>query len=290
MISGKIDLPETRYKIAYQGSAKVATLTGVRRKPALGRERITGAAEPMQSIPSSWGLDVKVAADNKIYVSGMGLESEWAADINIGGTSGAPKITGGVNLVRGTLGFAGHSFDLQQGRIRFNGGDMTNPDMNIVASGEVEDVTITITITGSAGDPQIAFSSTPSLPQDELMARILFGNSVGELSAIQAVQLASSLNSLRGGGGGGLNPLGVLQSSSGIDRLRVLGADKETGRGTSIAAGQYITNDVYVEIITDARGYTATQLEVTLSKALSVLSQMGSFGGSSVNLRYRKDY
>ncbi|BAK65594.1 hypothetical protein SLG_09190 [Sphingobium sp. SYK-6] len=288
-ISGSIALPETRYRIVRQGSAQVPTLTGVRRKPALGRERISGAPEPMESIPSDWRLDVRLRADNRIYVSGMGLESEWSADIHVGGTSGAPRITGDVRLVRGTLGFAGRSFELQEGRLTFSGDEMTNPELRIVASGDVEDVTINITITGSAGDPQIAFSSTPSLPQDELMARILFGNSVGELSTIQAVQLAASLNSLRGSGGG-LNPLGVLQSASGIDRLRILGADEETGRGTSLAVGQYISNDIYVEIVTDARGYTATQLEVSLSRALSVLSSMGSFGGSSVNLRYRKDY
>jgi translocation and assembly module TamB len=82
----------------------------------------------------------------------------------------------------------------------------------------------------------------------------------------------------------------VLQSSVGIDRLRVLGADEVTGRGTSIAAGQYISNDIYVEIVTDARGYTATQLEISLTPALSVLSSVGSFGGSNVNVRYRKDY
>ena len=121
------------------------------------------------------------------------------------------------------------------------------------------------------------------------MARILFGNSVAELSAIQVVQLAASLNSLRGGSGG-LNPLGVLQSASGIDRLRILGADNTTGRGTALAVGQYITNDVYVEIVTDARGYTASQLEITLTPALSILSQISSFGGSNANLRYRKDY
>ena len=288
-ISGRISLPETRYQIVRQGGAEVATLSGVRRKPALGRERITGSPEPMHSVPSDWRLDVAVKADNRIYVSGMGLESEWGADLKVAGTSGAPRITGNVTLVRGTLGFAGHSFELQTGRIAFNGGAMTDPDVNIVAQGDVEDVSITITITGSAGNPQIAFSSTPALPEDELMARILFGGPVGELSAIQALQLASSLNSLRGGGGG-LNPLGVLQSAGGIDRLRILGADEETGRGTALAVGQYITNDVYVEIVTDARGFTATQLEVALSKALSVLSQMGSFGGSSVNLRYRKDY
>jgi translocation and assembly module TamB len=76
----------------------------------------------------------------------------------------------------------------------------------------------------------------------------------------------------------------------GIDRLRVLGADKTAGRGTALAAGKYISNNIYVEVITDTRGFTATQLEISLSKVLSVLSQTSSFGGSSVNLRYSKDY
>lgn len=289
VISGTISLPETRYRIVRQGSARVAKLTGVRRKPALGRARITGDPEPISGVPSNWKLDVKVVADNQIFVSGMGLDSEWAADIRITGTTGNPRITGGIDLVRGTLGFAGRSFDLQEGRLRFNGGSATNPELNLRASGEAGDVTVNIVVSGTGENPDIAFSSTPSLPQDEVMARILFGNSIGELTPIQAVQLAASLNSLRGGSGG-LNPLGVLQSASGIDRLRILGADEETGRGTSLAVGQYISNDVYVEIITDTRGFTATQIEISLSKALSVLSQVGSFGGSNVNVQYRKDY
>ena len=138
-------------------------------------------------------------------------------------------------------------------------------------------------------NPQVTFTSTPTLPQDEVLSRLLFGSSVTSLSPTQAIQLAAALNSLRGSGGG-LNPLGKLRGASGIDRLRVLGADKTAGRGTAIAAGQYISNDIYVEIITDARGFTATQLEVALSKALSILSQTGSFGGSNVSLRYSKDY
>ena len=108
-------------------------------------------------------------------------------------------------------------------------------------------------------------------------------------SAVQAVQLAASLNSLRAAPGG-LNPLGVLQSATGLDRLRILNPDEQAGRGTAIALGQYITNDVYVEIITDARGYTASQIEISLTPALSVLSQLSSFGTSNVSVRYRKDY
>ena len=289
LISGTLSLPETRFKIIRQGAASVATLTGVRRKVASGRPRVSGDADPISSLPSNWKLDIKLSATDELYVSGMGLESEWGADLRITGTSNAPRIAGEMELVRGTLGFAGRSFELESGRISFNGGPASNPTIRVAAASEVDGTTIRVNIRGTGQNPDISFSSTPALPQDEIMARILFGNSIGELSAIQAVQLAASLNNLRGGSGG-LNPLGVLQSATGLDRLRILGADEVTGREMAVAFGQYITNDVYVEIVTDARGYTATQLEISLTPALSVLSQIGTSGTSNVNIRYKKDY
>jgi translocation and assembly module TamB len=126
-------------------------------------------------------------------------------------------------------------------------------------------VTVGINVSGRSNNPQISFSSTPGLPQDEIVSRILFGSSVTQISALQAVQLAASLNSLRGSGGG-LNPLGRLRSATGISQLRILDADTATGRGTAVAAGIYISDKIYVEIITDAKGFTATQLEISLSR------------------------
>ena len=219
----------------------------------------------------------------------MGLESEWRANLRVTGTSDAPNIAGDMQLIRGTLGFAGRSFELESGRLSFNGSAAANATIRVTAASEVDGTTVRVNIRGTGNNPDITFSSTPALPQDEIMARILFGNSIGELTAIQAVQLAGSLNALRGGSGG-LNPLGVLQSATGLDRLRILGADEKTGRGTAVAFGQYITNDVYVEIVTDARGYTASQIEISLTPALSVLSQISSQGTSNVNVRYKKDY
>ena len=289
LISGTLRLPETRFKIIRQGAAKVATLTGVRRKAPTGRARVSGDADAISSLPSHWKLDIRLEAPDELYVSGMGLESEWGANLRITGTSDAPLISGDMGLVRGTLGFAGRSFELESGRISFNGGPASNPSIRVTAASAVDGTTVRVNIAGTGQNPAISFSSTPALPQDEVMARILFGNSIAELSAIQAVQLAGSLNSLRGGSGG-LNPLGVLQSATGLDRLRLLNADANSGRETAVAFGQYITNDVYVEIVTDARGYTATQLEISLTRALSVLSQIGSSGTSNVNVRYKKDY
>lgn len=290
LVSGTLNLPEVRYEIIRQGAAEVAELQGVRRKGTSRAQAAKDAAEAAAGVPSLFKLDLRIRADNRLFVTGMGLESEWRADLRIGGTSATPEVVGDVDLVRGTYSFAGKRFDLDQDSvIRFEGGPVTNPSLSMKATATLSGTAITINIAGRAQNPQISFSSSPNLPQDELLSRILFGNSITELSPMQAIQLASALNSLRGSGGG-LNPLGKLRSASGIDRLRVLGADEATGRGTSVAAGKYISNDIYVEIVTDTRGFTATQLEIALSKALSILSQTGGSNGTAINLRYSKDY
>jgi translocation and assembly module TamB len=291
LLSGSLRLPETRYSIVREGAAQVPVLTGIRRKPTAGRPRISGdgLAAVGGSLFDLIRLDIALKASDEIYVSGMGLESEWMADIVLRGTTLAPRVTGEIELVRGTLGFAGRSFELQEGRVTFPTGDAYDPAIRLLASDTIETVTVNVAVSGRASNPQIAFSSVPGLPQDEIVSRILFGDSITTLSPLQAVQLASSLNTLSSGGGG-LSPLGALQSATGIDRLRVLGPDDTVGRGTALAAGQYITKDIYLEVITDARGYTATQLEISLTRALSLLSQAGGSGQSNLSIRYRKDY
>ena len=288
LLQGNLNVPEARYQIIRQGSAEVPELTGIRRRSQLVTPRPTDRAKPAPV--SLIRLDLTVRAENQLFVSGMGLESEWEMNLKVGGTSAAPVITGGLDLVRGTYSFAGKRFEVTRGTIRFRGGALTDPDINIQASTTVNGITALIAVTGTGQRPQIAFTSTPALPQDEVLSRLLFGTNPENLSATEAIQLASALNSLRGSGGGGLNPLGKLRSATGFDRLRVLGADEASGRGTSLAAGKYLTDDIYVEIVTDARGFTATQLEIALTRALSLLTSTGSAGGSDARLKYSKDY
>ncbi len=286
LIRGDLTIPEARYQIIRQGQAEVPELTGVRRRGAVAltqQERAAASA-------GAFRLDLNVRAPNQLFVSGMGLESEWSMDLRVGGTSGAPQVTGGLDIVRGTYSFAGKRFELNRGTVRFRGGALLDPDINIQATTTTDGITAVIGITGTGQRPRVAFTSTPTLPQDEVLSRLLFGTNPENLSATEAIQLAAALNSLRGSGGGGLNPLGKLRSATGFDRLRLLGADQASGRGTSLAAGKYLTDDIYIEIITDARGFAATQLEIALTRSLSILSQAGSFGGSSAGFRYSRDF
>jgi translocation and assembly module TamB len=290
LVSGDLTLDTARYQIARQGPAGAAELTGVRRKgDPLVEVSTTDRAAAATGPPSVWKLDVRVHARDGIFVSGMGLEAEWRSDLHVTGDVRHPVVLGDVDLVRGTLSFAGRRLDLSRGVIHLNGTEPPNPTLDLEASSTVEDVTATIDIRGTAEKPEITFASTPTLPQDEVLSRLLFGTSVTQLSPVQAVQLAAALNSLRGGRGGP-NPLGKLRQLTGIDRLGVVSADTATGQSTAVAAGKYITNKIYLEVTEDARGYTATQIEIALTKTLRLLSQASSFGGSNISLRYTHKY
>jgi translocation and assembly module TamB len=286
-ITGTLDLGEVRYQIVRQAAAEVPQLAGVRRRGEPLRPPNEQNAE--KGVPSIWRLDIRLNANNRVYVSGMGLESEWRADLRVQGTTATPAIAGEVDLIRGNLGLAGRRFRLTQGHVVFPGDRPPNPQVDLSATSDIEGVTVGIVVSGRSNNPQIAFTSSPGLPQDEIVSRILFGSSVTQISALQAVQLAASLNDLRGSGGG-LNPLGRLRSATGIDRLRLIEADTATGRGTAVAAGMYLSDDIYVEIITDAKGFTATQLEISLSRTLSLLSQFSSNSSNNASIRYHRDY
>jgi len=128
----------------------------------------------------------------------------------------------------------------------------------------------------------------PALPEEELLSRMLFGSSITQISAPEAVQLAAALASLRGGGG--LDPINKLRSAIGLDRLRIVSADASIGRSTAVAVGKYIGRRIFVELITDGRGYSATSAEFRVTRWLVLLGTISTIGDESINLKASKDY
>jgi translocation and assembly module TamB len=282
-ISGDVVLNRSRYRL---GRATAATAV-----PQLNiREiNIPGGGEEDDVPRKPWTLAIQAKAPNGLIVSGLGLNSEWSADLKIGGAPDNPAITGQATLIRGDYEFAGREFDLARGVIRFGGEVPANPALDIAANANVQGLSATIRVTGTALKPEIGFSSTPALPNDELLSRLLFGTSIASLSAPEALQLAAAVAALQDGGNG-LNPINAVRRAAGLDRLRVLPADVQIGRATSVAAGKYITRRFYAEIITDGQGYSATQVEFQVTRWLSLLSSISTLGRQNVNLRISKDY
>jgi translocation and assembly module TamB len=238
---------------------------------------------------ASWRYLVNASAPSRVVVEGLGLESEWGIDIALRGTVDDPRIGGTAKLVRGDYTFAGTRFELTRGRILFDVGEPINPRLDVLAETAKNGTNVDIAITGNAQSPSIAFSSDPALPEEEILSRLLFGGSVTSLSATDAVQLAAALAALQGGGGG-LDPIGSLRRSIGLDQLRIISADPLIGRGTGIAIGKNITRDIYVELVTDGRGYSATQVEYRITSWLALLGTVSTIGRDSVLVQVSRDY
>ncbi|WP_294275231.1 translocation/assembly module TamB domain-containing protein [uncultured Sphingomonas sp.] len=282
-IGGDVVLNRSRYRLGRASAATAVPQLNIR------EINIPGGGEEDDVPRKPWTLAVKAHAPNGLIVSGLGLNSEWSADLKIGGTPDNPAITGQATLIRGDYEFAGRDFDLARGIIRFGGEVPANPALDIAANANVQGLSATIRVTGTALKPEIGFSSTPALPNDELLSRLLFGTSIASLSAPEALQLAAAVAALQDGGNG-LNPINAVRRAAGLDRLRVLPADVQIGRGTSVAAGKYITRRFYAEIITDGQGYSATQIEFQVTRWLSLLSSISTLGRQNVNVRISKDY
>lgn len=283
LISGTVTLDKGLYRLGRAAAAQVPQLA-----VAEVNRDADEAGEAMRP-RKPWSLDLTAKARNQLTVTGLGLDSEWRADLVIKGAVDNPAISGRADLVRGGYQFAGRRFDLQRGAIRFTGAAPPDPVLDIVAEANVQSVNATIQVTGTGLHPEIAFTSIPALPEDELLSRLLFGTSITNLSAPEALQLAAAVASLQGKGGG-LDPINAVRKVAGLDRLRILPADAATGQRTSVAAGKYVTRRTYVELITDGQGYSATRVEFQVTRWLSLLSSISTLGRTSANVRISKDY
>ncbi|HEY0281726.1 MAG TPA: translocation/assembly module TamB domain-containing protein, partial [Rhizomicrobium sp.] len=257
---------------------------------------------------SQMTLDVAIRTTGPIFVRGHGVDAELGGGIKLSGTSAAPVISGDFRMIRGTYSIAGQTLDFTSGKIGFDGTGVRNrldPTLDFVAQTVSGGVTATLMVTGYASAPKIALSSTPPLPQDEVLSHLLFQQSVKQLTPLQLASMGQSLVAL-GGVGSGFNPLGVLRKTFGLDRLAVgsaaAGASGSESQ-TTVEAGRYVMRNVYIGVKQNLSGGTQTQVQVdiirglkaqaTVSTSASATIAKGSAqedNGSNIGLSYQFEY
>ncbi|MEA3108020.1 MAG: translocation and assembly module TamB, partial [Gammaproteobacteria bacterium] len=256
------------------------------------------------------GIDIIVRAPQEILVQGRGLDAEMGGEIHLKGTSDELLASGDFNLQRGWFTLAGNRLEFKEGRVGFDGAGLRkkiDPTLDFTAETTQAEYTIKLQITGPADAPRFDFSSSPSLPQDDIMARLLFGVPGSQLTAFQYAQIAAALATLSGVGGNGINPLVKLQKTLGLDRLTVGTNTTSTATGTensgaAIAAGRYVSKRVYVEGKQTTTGTSQVQIDVDLTKHLKLQTRLGNGTaitqgttpendpGSSIGLSYQFEY
>ncbi len=232
-----------------------------------------------------WALDVALRAPGRVYLRGKGLNVELSLDAHVGGTTAEPTLTGVAHVIRGDYDFAGKRFQFDPSGVVYLATHARDIRLDLRATRDDPTLTAVVRIAGTAAKPEITFSSSPSLPSDEVLSQVLFGTSASQLSPMQAAQLASAVSSLATGGG--LDVIGNLRAFAGLDRL-ALGGDQSSG--VTVSGGKYINDRVYLELTGSAREGPAAQVEWRVQRELSIISRLGAQTGSRLAVRWRRDY
>jgi translocation and assembly module TamB len=267
-----------------ENTRHVAPTPAARARLALKAKRAGRSSRKPAPPAFNADLSVAISAPSRIFVRGHGIDAELGGDLTVTGDLAAPATHGAFQLRRGAFTLAGKRLDFSRGNITFTGGVI--PQLDFSAQTSAGDVTAQIAITGPADQPEFAFSSTPELPQDEVMSRLLFNSASGGLSAIQALQLAQTVAEFSGQGGPGV--LERMRRSLGVDTLDVqVGADGSPRVGSS----RYISRNVNVGVRTGAKpSDNAATLGVDITKRLRVQGEAAANGGTAMGVSTQWEY
>lgn len=227
-------------------------------------------------------LDYRVYATDQIYFNSSNFNTEWRADIRITGQAKKPTLTGTATMVRGSATVFGRRFSLQEGEVLFNGAP-TDARLSLRARYQRDDFQADVAITGPLMSPSVTLSSVPTLPEDEIIARLLFDRSASELGPFEAAQLAAQLS--------GQDMFGFIdrfRGLVGVDRLDI-GANADGS--LTVTSGRRFGNDFYVEVESaGAAALSTARVEWSLTPELSILSRLSGDTEASVSIRWRREY
>jgi len=229
-------------------------------------------------------LDINVNAPNQIFIRGRGLDAEVGGSVRLTGPLTAIQPVGAFSLTRGRLAILGQRVTFESGTVTLLG-DL-DPQLNFVARTEGDDITVFVIVAGRASDPDITFSSNPALPQDEVLSRLIFNRSMGELSPIQLAQLAAAAAELVGGGGGG----GLVESLRGAAGLADLDIVTDDAGNVGVQAGTYIQDNVYLGVTAGANGQSKVTINLDVTNDLTIKGAASQDGNSSIGVFYERDY
>ncbi|PIE06997.1 MAG: hypothetical protein CSA74_09460 [Rhodobacterales bacterium] len=282
---GKVELriPETGFGVdgSLDGLRHVGSPRDVRATQA--RAGLTGKSGGGGGSGTAYGLGITIDAPTSVFIRGRGLDAELGGRITLGGTTANMVTTGGVQLIRGRLDILGNRLDLTEGSVSLRGG--LDPALKLLAVTQVEDVIIRISIEGSASDPSVKFTSSPDLPEDEILARLVFGRGLDQISAFQALKLASAVATLSGQGGSGT--IGRLREDFGLDDLDV--TTDESGE-LEMRAGTRISDSIYTDVTVGADGQAEVNLNLTLTPDITARGSVNSDGETGIGVYFEKDY
>jgi len=273
-IGGKVDINSLDIAIPDCMPGSLQPLPGTRHidptPTAAARLAIAAKSRKGRGAPAlDAALDLTIAVPGQIRVRGRGLDAQLGGNLRLTGTLAQPKPVGAFNLVRGRLNILTSELDLTRANLTF-AGDLS-PALDFLATTQAGGASVSIAITGNPADPQFIFRSSPDLPQDEILSRLLFGAPSGQLSPTQALALGQTAAIYSGGN----------DTLEGLRRSLGLGAASNSNNPLNNFLGDRVSLGVHTGA-TPAQ--TGVGMSVTIYKQLKGKGAIDATGGASAGV------
>ena len=263
-------------KISHVGLPQAAEIT--RGRAGLLRSENGGGGEGI-----AYPIDVLVRAPSRIFVRGRGLDAELGGSLRLTGDTDNIVSVGAFDLIRGRLDILNRRFTLNQGRLALEGD--FDPILDFVATTNTTDGTASVIVEGRSSSPRIRFEANPSVPEDEVLAQILFGRDIQQLSALQILQLANAIGTLAGREGAGL--LSGLRRGFALDDLDF--ETDDTGE-SSVRLGKYLTDNVYTDVTVGQEGTTDFSINIDVTSSITARGRASADGDTALGIFFERDY
>ncbi|MCX4189184.1 translocation/assembly module TamB domain-containing protein [Methylophaga sp. OBS3] len=226
-------------------------------------------------------IDIVVSLGDKVQIRAAGFQGDLSGDLAVSGDAGELLLGDGeITLDKGSYVAYGRTLTVNNGKIRFSGGAIDNPDLDVKAVRKLTDVTAGIHLTGPVDNPQATLFSTPSMGQDDILSYILIGRPLNEASAGDGAMLASAATTLGIQNGNALS--GEIASTFGLDSVAFTGDSPETA---AVKIGKYLSPKLYIGYgIGVLEPVSTVQMRYELSKIWTLQAESGTESG--VDLLY----
>ncbi len=289
-IAGQLSMSEVAVTWEPSSAPDIPELTVVEENLDYAPKR---RASLVRKEPFKLAYDIDLDLPGPARLEGPGIDSRWEGEMTVTGDADTTRVDGELRLTRGRFDLFGRPLTLSGGRAVFLGETPINPSLDFHAVSKSADLRIDVFLNGTAYHPEITATSSPALPESEVMSALLFGRTLSGVTPLQGVQVAQALRVLSGssGGGGGLAEL--LKRSRTLLNLADLRLIQDTNNPSEygIGVGAYIGSGAYVEAEQSLAGRGAkVTVEVEVTDHVTLDTQVGEDAQSGVGVNWKKDY
>jgi translocation and assembly module TamB len=120
-------------------------------------------------------LDVIVTASKPFEIKNSRVRAAARPELRLTGTGGKPILTGSVFFDPGTLYLPGGRLQFESGAVRFQPPDPGRPWLELSGHGRLQGYDVSAVVEGPYDQPTVTLSSSPALPNEELLLLVLSG-------------------------------------------------------------------------------------------------------------------